>query len=261
MPCRKSNQLKFTADLIPSLGLLFTLFFSQWLLFFSPPSFAATLPNFKATYEVDAFDIILGKANYAFNCQQTDCTLTSSAKPSGLARLFTSDSSYETAKFTQTKQDLTWLSYHKLGLSEKNGKTIEKTVTLTREERQKRIWHSEKEKAWPIQTNIYDLMSIAFAIQYYKLNNRPLPELNLYIQDNNFQESIAFETVDKAETIGFEFADDELEALRYTFASHNSKIELWLLENHHYFPGRIRITNKEEDRTITLNLAELPHIL
>ncbi len=222
-------------------------------------SSAATLPNFSAVYAVNAFGIDLGKAKQNFNCQNSDCTLISTAKPSGLAAMFFKDSSIETIKLVQTENSLKWLSYHKLGISEKDGKQTQKHTTLTLDENLQQIWHREKNKAWPIQTNVYDLMSIAYAIQYNKLNNRPLTDF--FVQDNNFQDKLTLKSADKAEQLEFEFSENWMDTVRYTFDSHNSKIELWLLPNHHYFPGKIRVTHKKDDRAITLNLAELQKIL
>ncbi|MDA3808584.1 MAG: DUF3108 domain-containing protein [Thiomicrorhabdus sp.] len=227
--------------------------------FLSANSLAATLPNFSAVYDVNAYGIDLGKAKQSFNCQENDCTLISRAKPSGLAALFFKDSSVETIKLTQTDDEFKWLSYHKLGLSQKDGKEIQKHTTLSLDETHQQIWQTEKKKAWPIQANIYDLLSIVYAIQYNKLNSRPLTDL--YVQDSNFQDKLTLKSADEADSLDFDFSEDWVDTLRYTFDSHNAKIELWLLPNQHYFPGKIRVTHKEDDRAITLNLAELPKIL
>lgn len=251
-PLNLSNRLKHT-----TLSKLCLILLSATL--FSANSSAATLPNFSAIYDVNAFGVDLGQAKQSFNCQNSDCTLISIAKPSGLAAIFFKDSSVETIKLNQTDDELKWLSYHKVGISEKDGKEIQKHTTLTLDEPHQQIWHTEKKKAWPIRPNIYDLMSIAYAIQYNKLNNRSLT--NLYIQDNNFQDKLTLTSADELEALEYEFTQDMIDTLRYTFNSHNSKIELWLLPNHYYFPGKIRVTHKEEDRAITLNLAELQKIL
>lgn len=229
------------------------------LLLTIPQSYAATLPNFTSAYSVNAFGVDLGKAKHTFHCQDNDCTLTSIAKPSGLAALFVKESSIETIKLIQSDDELKWLSYHKLGLSEKGGKQIEKQTTLTRDDALQQIWHAEKQRSWPIQKDIFDLMSIAYAIQYNKLNNRPLN--TLYIQDSNFQDALTLISTKESEKLNLEFKKQDLDAVRYTFDSHNSKIELWLLKNEHYFPGKIRVTHKENNRAITLNLAELQKTL
>jgi len=224
-------------------------------------SSAQTLPDFKSTYYVNAFGVDLGKAKHSFQCQQADCTLISYAKPSGLAALFFNDTSTETIKLKQTDKTLKWLSYHKLGISEKDGHKKEKHVTMKLDEPNNQIVYVEKNRVWPIQPNTFDLMSIAYAIQYFKLNNRSLESIELHVQDNNFQEKLAFKSIDKVDSLTLEFSDKEFKAFQYTLESKKSRIELWLLPNHHYFPSKIRLINKQEDKTITLNLAELPKLL
>jgi len=235
--------------------------FSLLMTIYTASSFSATLPNFKSSYYVNAFGVELGKATHQFQCLQTDCTLVSRAKPSGLAAMFFSDSSIETIQLKQTKDTLTWLSYHKLGISKKEGTTTKKHTTMKRDDANNQIIFIEKNRTWPIQANTFDIMSISYAIQYFKLNNQPLNELELHIQDSNFQEKLVFKTIDQPEPLEFKFAHHTFKALKYVFESQKSRIELWLLPDHHYFPGKIRLINKKEDKTITLNLAELPKIL
>jgi len=235
----------------------------------SGTALANKIPDFESQYYVNAFGIELGKATHRFNCQKpTDakaestpqnCTLISSAKPTGLAALLFKDSSIETIQLTQSDQALKWLSYHKLGLAYKDGKKTEKRTTLTLDESLGQVTSLEKQKQWPAQPYQYDAISIAYAIQYYKLNHqRPIQEIPFVLQEKNSQEKVHFTTLDKAEVIEFEFSDSLYESLKYVFSSQHSKIELWLLPNYDYFPSKIRITNKAEDRTITLTLAELP---
>ena len=116
----------------------------------------------------------------------------------------------------------------------------------------------EKNRTWPIQPNTFDIMSMSYAIQYFKLNKIPLAKLNLHIQDSNFQEKLMFKTIDQADQLSFKFTRKDVKALKYVFESQQSRIELWLLPEYDYFPGKIRLINKKEDKTITLNLAELP---
>ncbi|VAW45773.1 hypothetical protein MNBD_GAMMA03-435 [hydrothermal vent metagenome] len=229
--------------------------------FYTTTSLATTLPNFKTSYNVNAFGVELGKATHQFNCEQEDCTLISRAKPSGAAALFFSDSSIETIQLKQTKDNLIWLSYHKLGTSKKDGKKNQKHTTLKRNETNKQVVFIEKNRTWSIQPNTFDIISISYAIQYFKLNNRPLETLELHIQDNNFQEKLTFKTIEQADLLDFQFSNKNFNALKYIFDSQQFKIELWLLPDHQYFPGKIRLINKKEDKTITLNLSELPKIL
>ncbi len=228
---------------------------------YTTTSLAATLPNFKSSYSVNAFGVELGKATHQFNCQQENCTLISRAKPSGLAAMFFSDSSIETIQLKQTKDTLTWLSYHKLGTSKKDGKKVQKHTTLKRDSENNQVTFVEKNRTWPIQPNIFDIMSIPYAIQHLKLNNQPLNKLELSIQDSNFQEKLTFITLDQPEQLDFKFSNQTFNTLKYVFESQQFKMELWLLPKYQYFPAKIRLINKKEDKVITLNLAEQPKLL
>lgn len=241
--------------IVHSIGL------SLLIALYTASSFSATLPNFKSSYYVNAFGVELGKATHQFQCQQTDCTLVSRAKPSGFVAMFFSDSSIETIQLKQSKDALTWLSYHKLGISKKDGKTTKKHTTMKRDESNNQVIFIEKNRTWPIQTNTFDIMSISYAIQYFKLNQHSLKALELHIQDSNFQEKLIFKTIDQPEKLEFKFSNRSFNALKYVFESQKSRIELWLLPDHSYFPGKIRLINKKEDKTITLTLSELPKIL
>ncbi|MCF6253326.1 MAG: DUF3108 domain-containing protein [Thiomicrorhabdus sp.] len=228
---------------------------------YTTASLANTLPNFKSSYYVNAFGVELGKATHQFNCQQENCTLISRAKPSGLAAMFFSDSSIETIQLKQTKNTLTWLSYHKLGISKKDGKKVQKHTTLKRDTENDQVVFIEKNRTWSAQPNTFDIMSIPYAIQYFKLNNRALKTLEFSIQDSNFQEKLSFTTIDQPENLSFKFSNRAFKALKYVFESQQFKMELWLLPKYQYFPAKIRLINKKEDKIITLNLAELPKTL
>ncbi len=223
-----------------------------------PLSFAATLPNFKTSYYVNAFGVDLGKAKHRFTCHQQNCTLVSEAKPSGVAAMFFKDRSIETIQLQQTPTSFTWLSYHKQGISKKNGNEEIKHTTLKRDKANQKIVYVEKKRNWPIQPNTFDIMSLAYAIQYFKLNNRPLNTIELHIQDSNFQEKLQLKQANHPEPLHFKFSNNAFNTLKYTLESKQSRLELWLLPNYDYFPSKIRLIDKKENKTITLNLAELP---
>ncbi len=243
--------------------LLFTLL--SLLLFmmlaYTASSNATTLPNFKTSYYVNAFGVELGKAKHRFSCQQENCTLVSRAKPSGMAALFFSDSSIETIQLKQSQENLIWLSYHKLGTSKKDGKLVQKHTTLQRNNSENQVVFIEKNHTWPAPPNVFDILSLPYAIQYFKLNNKVLNELDFYIQDSNFQEKLTFRSIDQPENLSFKFSNHEFKALKYVFESQQFKMELWLLPKHQYFPAKIRLINKKENKIITLNLAEQPKLL
>ncbi len=222
---------------------------------------AALLSDFKARYDVNAFGVDLGQADHQFYCQGTQCTLTSYAKPSGFAALFFSDSATETIQLQQTPEQLTWLSYHKLGTHKKNGKTVQKHTTLQREQDKNQVTLVEKQRTWSNPEHLFDILSLPYAIQYFKLNHHSLDRLKLYIQDSNFQEKLTFQTIDQPDTLTMKFSTRPLNALKYVFDSQQFKMELWLLPQYQYFPAKVRLINKKEDKLITLNLVEPPKFL
>lgn len=219
---------------------------------------AAQLPNFKATFDVTALGIVLGQAKQKMHCQNSECTLTSQAKPSGFAAAFFKDSSLETVKLHQDQNQFIWKSYHKVGTHFKNDHPVQKSIHLKLNAQQNKVICPEKAREWPLQPKLFDVVSIAYAIQHAKLNQLPLNHFTL--QDSNFQDKLTLKSVHKDEYISLDFAEDYVDAVKYRFTSQHSEIELWLLPNFNYFPGKIRIVNKDE-KTISLSLSEPPETL
>ncbi len=227
-------------------------------LFYGQTVFAQELKNFKAEFEVEAFGMALGKAQQDFNCLNNLCTLTSRAEPSGLAALISSDSSYETVHLRQSDSSLTWLDYHKTGLTQKNGQTQKKETTLKFIEPENKIVaykNQRKKNEWPSQANTYDSISLAYAVQYAQLNQGSFD--HFFLQDISFQDLLKLNSIDRNSRITLSFSDEDLDAVKYHFTSDHVKIELWLLPTYDYFPGKIRVVN-QHNKTITLSLAEPP---
>ena len=227
-------------------------------LFSINPSYSAELSDFKATYDVDALGLTLGQAKHQFTCQNSNCVLKSDAKPSGFAAAFFKDSSHETIHLKQTKDNLTWQSYHKLGISYKDDKAKEKHQNFVFNADKNSVVYPEKAREWPMQPKLFDSISIAYAIQHAVINQQPIDSFTL--QDGNFQDKLNLKSTDKHNFVALDFADDNIDAVKYRFTSQHVEIELWLLPKYNYFPGKIRIVNKEE-KTITLTLAEPPKFL
>jgi len=222
------------------------------------PVNAAELSNFKAVFNVEAIGLTLGQAKHSMDCQESTCTLKSVAKPSGFAAAFFKDTSHETIKLQQNDTMFTWQSYSKLGVSYKDGKAKEKTLNLQLNVEQNKVICPEKKREWPMQPQLFDVMSISYAIQHAKLNNLPLT--NFTLQDSNFQDKLQLKSTNNRDFLDFDFEDNDLDAVKYHFTSKHAEIELWLLPKYDYFPGKIRVVNKEE-KTITLSLAEPPKTL
>jgi hypothetical protein len=96
---------------------------------------------------------------------------------------------------------------------------------------------------------------MAYGIQYQVINQRPID--NIYLQDDKIQQKITFSTINESDEIDLPFEEAVQTKL---FAFHNGKIEaeLWLLPELNYFPARIVILNKDEDRKIELELNHKP---
>ncbi|WP_127470681.1 DUF3108 domain-containing protein [Thiomicrorhabdus aquaedulcis] len=222
-------------------------------------AYAEPLTNFNATFSVHAFGVTLGQSNQSLRCNAQQCTLISDTRPTGWARAFVSEYSVETIKLTQTNNTLTWLQYQKMGVFTEDGIEQKKWVTLQRDAQNGRILYTEKNRTWPEQTALYDIISLVYAMQHAKLNQQPLTQF--YVQDTNFQDKIVFKTLDQASFIDLDFSKSPVNSLHYAFETQGAKIDVWLLPTLRYFPGKIRVENKKENHTITLNLLQNPTFL
>ena len=244
-------------DFYPINSLLKSVLIAVLLLssFWSPFSFAQKLPEFKASFSVEALGMTLGEAKQSFSCMAEKCTLTSDAKPSGLAALFSSDSSHESVELINTDKELIWQQYTKIGTRVKDGKSKQKTTTLIRDTQSDQISYAQKNRSWPNQAKVYDALSLAYAIQYAVLNEQSLQDF--YLQDTSFQDKLLLKQKPTIDSIELSRTNKSFSALKYEFSSEHTQIELWLLPNYSYFPGKIRVVNHHQ-KTITLTLAELP---
>jgi len=96
---------------------------------------------------------------------------------------------------------------------------------------------------------------MAYGIQYRVLNRLPIDDL--FFQDEKVQQKLNFTHQNIEEEIVVPF-DDEAQTLFFAF--HNGKIDvkLWLMPELNYFPVRLSILNKDEDRKIELELKRKP---
>lgn len=228
------------------------------LLFAIPAlSFAENLQNFSATFHVQVASFNIGQGTHTLNCKADNCVLKSSAKPSGFIRNFFKDELYETSNLKQTADGLIWLNYTKRDVKYKNDQVFE---TLTRLEKQpENIVYLEKNKHFPLIEQAFDPMSIAYALQWLRLNTQPQPEFEkLKLQTAKQQSKIDFKEFAKTTSLGFDFANHPLETEFYRFATADNEVSVWLLKKYQWFPGKIQIVKKDKDRKITLNLAKQP---
>ncbi|MDG4812508.1 DUF3108 domain-containing protein [Hydrogenovibrio sp. 3SP14C1] len=216
---------------------------------------AEQLPNFSASFDIRVLGFHIGQAQQEMTCEGKQCLLTSKAEPPGWARKFINESTVEKIRLRQTDNQLKWLQYKKFLTRHYDDKTINKTYTLVRKEKLDKVEYIEKSQFWPNQKHLYDVISMAYGIQFQVLNKKPLD--NLYLQDDKVQQKINFTVNNKDDEIDLPFQDDAQTKL---FAFHNGKIDaqLWLMPKLNYFPVRIIILNKEEDRKIELELNHKP---
>jgi len=225
------------------------------LILLSPLSQAESLIPFKAKFEVEALGMKLGNAKHRLTCQESQCILTSKAKPSGLAALLSSESAYEEIHLSQKEKQLKWLKYKKTTTTKKNGDTKKKTTLLVLDEQAGLISNPHKQLEWSAKPNVFDSISLAYGIQHAVLNNQVLN--SFVLQDAKFQDNLTFKSQKKNYPIELAFADDEINAVKYHFESEHARVELWLLPEYNYFPGLIKVLNNK-NQTITLSLAEPP---
>lgn len=214
------------------------------------------LPEFNANFDIWVMGFNIGEAQHKMTCKQQDCLLTSIAEPPGWVKPFINESSVEKIHIQQSDEDFKWLSYKKFLTRRKSGTTINKTETLVRDSELDQIRYIEEQVAWSNPKHVYDVISIAYGIQFLVLNQQPLTEL--YLQDTKGQQKLQFSTLAKTEKINLPF-QNRAQTQRYRF--HNDKIDaqLWLMPSLNYFPVKIIVLNKETDRKIELELNQKPN--
>ncbi|WP_168188904.1 DUF3108 domain-containing protein [Thiomicrorhabdus sediminis] len=241
-----SNIRPSISNLMP--GLLFSA-----LMLFQHQAAAQSIQDFQAKFHVEAMGMNLGIAKHQWQCKQENCFLISDAKPSGLAALFFTDSSLETVSFKQSEKQLLWQGYRKVGFSEKNGTKTQKITELKLN--QDTVVCPQKNKQWPVKEKMFDALSIGYAVWHAKLNRQSLDHFVLI--DPNFQTELKLQSKNNNARIALDFGEDNMDAVKYHFVSPKADIELWLLPEFNYFPGKVRIKN-QENKTLTLSLAEPP---
>lgn len=215
---------------------------------------AKTLAPFDAKFDVRVLGFNVGTAYQSMKCQESQCVISSVAKPPSWARAFINESAIEKIRIVQTPNEFRWIEYKKHLTRHYDDRTEKKTYTLVRRSGVEQIEYLEKNKQWPAHSLVYDMISLAYGIQFQVLNKGDLNDF--YLQDEKSQQRIQFSERFKKESIDLPYADDA-QTLRFAF--HNDKIaaKLWLIPERNYFPGRIEIENKDEDRTIVLELKQL----
>lgn len=241
-------------------------FFVILLCFFSSTTFAGTtLRPFKASFNVLIFGTNIGSAKHQLTCQGKHCQLTSKASPPSWAQRFINESTVEVSDITQTPTDFQLDQYKKYLTRRYSDRTIHKTYTIKREPLHKDFHYLEKNKTWPLQNHAFDMISMTYAVQYLVINHRPLTDL--YLQDDKIQQKIQFSEQKIPTEIDLDFpnknsffeSNPSLQARRFHFSNQKADVTIWLLPKYHFFPGRISVLNKTENRKIVLELTHLQY--
>jgi len=251
---------------IPSPALFAALFVLIIGLYFPWVTLAKGFPNFHAEFSVHFLGFELGTAYQSFQCQQTQCTLTSKAKPEGIVAKFVNEATEETIQIEQTDQQFRWLSYHKVLTRHKSGQTLIKHTQLMRKQNQIVLLQSDTTNAWPASDHLYDTISIAYAIAYRLGNQQALTPLIL--QDDKGQYPLKLQT-QTTESIELPWLDDEVQTHYLKFDSRQATIRLWLLKqplnnkilpkSFKAFPAAVEVYNKDTRKTVELILQAPPH--
>ncbi|WP_178861070.1 DUF3108 domain-containing protein [Thiomicrorhabdus cannonii] len=224
---------------------------------FTTQAAARNLPEFNAMFAVHAFNIKLGTSEQQLSCENSDCTLVATAKPSGFASLFVKEYTEERVALQQHNESLAWQSYQKI-IHRKDGN--DKTVTFELSDGQpSEVLYPEKQRRWPLQGKLYDMASIAYALQFARLNNQPLSDF--YLQDTHGQEAITLTPMPDLKEVALADFETSYPAEAYGFATSKAKVKVWLLPEYSFFPAKIEVYNTEADKTIILVLEELPELL
>lgn len=226
------------------------------------PGHAQTEPlhDFQARFEVTAFGLTLGHAQQRLQCQTQQCILSATAKPSGMAKLFVKEMTRETVQLRPSPAGLDWQGYQKITSPLDRPDQTLKTVTFEPTgQNPPQIRYVEKSRTWPKPARVFDLLSIAYAIQHARLNQLPLDELHLL--DTPGVEPLRLESPPKPDSLTLANSDRVMKAERLEFKTSRAYVTVWLLKEQRFFPARIEIENTETNKTITFLLEELSELL
>lgn len=221
------------------------------LLLWAPKLLASPFPDFTAVFTVYAFDMNLATSKQTLQCKQHTCTLTALTEPTGLAKLFTNVHYKEQSFFHFKNSQFVWEAYRKQKFE---GNRLTRTVTLKR--LPDHIEYVEEKRAFPVNTPIYDALSLPFAIAYMAKNNA-LPDA-LYLQDNNWQDKLVFTVANKPQSLDIDTFTN-MPVRHFQLKGQYAIADLWLQEKAPHLPFRIEILNTEKNKRITLQLEKEYH--
>ncbi len=214
------------------------------------------LKNFNAVFDVRVFGFNIGDTSHKMKCQENLCQLTSEATPSRWARRWINEETVEVIQLDQSNNDIKLLEYKKYLTRHIDAQSIQKTTTIQRDLKNNQLHFIEGQKTFNPKPHAFDLISLAYAIQYLVINQQPLN--SLFLQDDKNQQKIVFSEVFKEHKIYLDFSG-HIASQRFSFSNDKISAKLWLIPELNHFPGKIEVHNKETDRKITLELQKKPN--
>lgn len=216
------------------------------------------IPDFSATFVVNLYGIDLGDSQHQFHCSRPkednapNCRLTTDSSPKGLASWFVKDSAIETIKIRQADGKFLWHGYQKHLIRPKGSEKKDKFTTYQVSNGQ--VYHPRKDLQWDWSKGLFDTTSIVYAIQWHAMQNQDLNQAKLILQSSKHQYPLSFSEQYKKSKVQLEYG--RVAAEQFRFGNERYEIDLWLLPQTHYFPGKVRIHDREEEQTLTLTLKQ-----
>lgn len=214
-----------------------------------------TLSSFEAEFAVRLMGFNVGKVTHSMQCANQQCQLVSVANPPNWAKRFINESSIETIQLQQDPQQLNWISYHKDLTRRYSDRTVNIITDLIHNVESQHIEYPQKERQWPSQPYVYDMLSIVYALQFYSQQNIALPALIL--QDEEKQQPVNFSVFNRRTDTHLQYKS-HVSARFYHWNTEDHEVKIWLIEELDLFPGRIEFHHKKVDRRVTLSLAAPP---
>lgn len=230
----------------------FSIFFT--FLLFSLNSVQASLPSFSANFDVSVYGITVGEAKHRLTCHNPVCELSSEAKPPRWAKRFINEETEESSQLSFSNNRIQLLKYTKKLTRHLEDETQIKTTILQRDNGSFKLINSDKQ--WQAKPLAFDIISLPYALQFLVKNQRSLDQL--YLQDDKGASKINFTRTHVSDEIDLPY-EDEISVKRFEFSNDKISAKIWLLPQTNYFPARIEVFNKEQDRTIVLELNQQPY--
>lgn len=223
------------------------------LMLYYPQTFAQ---SFEAEFAVRVMGFNIGTVYQNMKCEDENCVLTSEANPPRWARRFINESTLETIHLTINDQAFQWHRYHKDLERRYSDRTVNIEVDLIAQPEQDKIIFPQREREWPYSPYAYDLISLAYALQYYAKTDS-LPDFIL--QEEKQQTAVEFSRKNHATRTHLNYQSNA-DARLFEWTTPTLEVKVWLIESLDLFPGKIEVFNKEHNRRILLTLDRQPKL-